>query len=93
MENQEKLPMSQETPQKNEENTDILKKTIEFYENKLKEQEEKFQNDIQTLLNNSKQLNFEETTKKKEIIDEIDENDEIQESSKNIIKKLNLKRR
>jgi len=90
MENQEKLPMSQETPQKNEENTDILKKTIEFYENKLKEQEEKFQNDIQTLLNNSKQLNFEETTKKKEIIDE---NDEIQESSKNIIKKLNLKRR
>lgn len=89
MENQEKLPMSQETPQKNEENTDILKKTIEFYENKLKEQEEKFQNDIQTLLNNSKQLNFEETTKK-EIIDE---NDEIQESSKNIIKKLNLKRR
>lgn len=89
MENQEKLPMSQETPQ-NEENTDILKKTIEFYENKLKEQEEKFQNDIQTLLNNSKQLNFEETTKKKEIIDE---NDEIQESSKNIIKKLNLKRR
>lgn len=90
MENQEKLPMSQETPQKNEENTDILKKTIEFYENKLKEQEEKFQNDIQTLLNNSKQLNFEETTKQKEIIDE---NDEIQESSKNIIKKLNLKRR
>lgn len=90
MENQEKLPMSQETPQKNEENTDILKKTIEFYENKLKEQEEKFQNDIQTLLNNSKQLNFEEPTKKKEIIDE---NDEIQESSKNIIKKLNLKRR
>ena len=90
MENQEKLPMSQETPQKNEENTDILKKTIEFYENKLKEQEEKFQNDIQTLLNNSKQLNFEETTKKKEIIDE---NDEIQESSKNIIKNLNLKRR
>lgn len=90
MENQEKLPMSQETPQKNEENTDILKKTIEFYESKLKEQEEKFQNDIQTLLNNSKQLNFEETTKKKEIIDE---NDEIQESSKNIIKKLNLKRR
>lgn len=90
MENQEKLPISQETPQKNEENTDILKKTIEFYENKLKEQEEKFQNDIQTLLNNSKQLNFEETTKKKEIIDE---NDEIQESSKNIIKKLNLKRR
>lgn len=90
MENQEKLPMSQETPQKNEENTDILKKTIEFYENKLKEQEEKFRNDIQTLLNNSKQLNFEETTKKKEIIDE---NDEIQESSKNIIKKLNLKRR
>lgn len=90
MENQEKLPMSQETPQKNEENTDILKKTIEFYENKLKEQEEKFQNDIQTLLNNSKQLNFEETTKKKEIIDE---NDEIQESSENIIKKLNLKRR
>lgn len=90
MENQEKLPMSQETPQKNEENTDILKKTIEFYENKLKEQEEIFQNDIQTLLNNSKQLNFEETTKKKEIIDE---NDEIQESSKNIIKKLNLKRR
>lgn len=90
MENQEKLPMSQETPQKNEENTDILKKTIEFYENKLKEQEEKFQNDIQTLLNNSKQLNFEENTKKKEIIDE---NDEIQESSKNIIKKLNLKRR
>lgn len=91
MENQEKLPMPQETPQeKNEENTDILKKTIEFYENKLKEQEEKFQNDIQTLLNNSKQLNFEETTKKKEIIDE---NDEIQESSENIIKKLNLKRR
>lgn len=90
MENQEKLPMSQETPPKNEENTDILKKTIEFYENKLKEQEEKFQNDIQTLLNNSKQLNFEETTKKKEIIDE---NDEIQESSENIIKKLNLKRR
>lgn len=90
MENQEKLPMPQETPQKNEENTDILKKTIEFYEKKLKEQEEKFQNDIQTLLNNSKQLNFEETTKKKEIIDE---NDEIQESSKNIIKKLNLKRR
>lgn len=90
MENQEKLPMPQETPQKNEENTDILKKTIEFYENKLKEQEEKFQNDVQTLLNNSKQLNFEETTKKKEIIDE---NDEIQESSENIIKKLNLKRR
>ena len=90
MENQEKLPMSQETPPKNEENTDILKKTIEFYENKLKEQEEKFQNDIQTLLNNSKQLNFEETTKKKEINDE---NDEIQESSENIIKKLNLKRR
>lgn len=90
MENQEKLPMPQETPQKNEENTDILKKTIEFYEKKLKEQEEKFKNDIQTLLNNSKQLNFEETTKKKEIIDE---NDEIQESSKNIIKKLNLKRR
>ena len=90
MENQEKLPMSQETPPKNEENTDILKKTIEFYENKLKEQEEKFQNDIQTLLNNSKQLNFEETTKKKEMIDE---NDKIQESSKNIIKKLNLKRR
>lgn len=90
MENQEKLPMPQETPPKNEENTDILKKTIEFYENKLKEQEEKFQNDIQTLLNNSKQLNFEETTKKKEIIDE---NDEIQESSENIIKKLNLKRR
>lgn len=89
MENQEKLPMSQETPQ-NEENTDILKKTIEFYENKLKEQEEKFQNDIQTLLNNSKQLNFEETTKKKEIIEE---NDEIQESAKNIIKNLNLKRR
>lgn len=90
MENQEKLPMPQETPQKNEENTDILKKTIEFYENKLKEQEEKFQNDVQTLLNNSKQLNFEENTKKKEIIDE---NDEIQESSENIIKKLNLKRR
>lgn len=90
MENQEKLPIPQETPPKNEENTDILKKTIEFYENKLKEQEEKFQNDIQTLLNNSKQLNFEETTKKKEIIDE---NDEIQESSENIIKKLNLKRR
>lgn len=90
MENQENLPMPQETPQKNEENTDILKKTIEFYENKLKEQEEKFQNDVQTLLNNSKQLNFEETTKKKEIIDE---NDEIQESSENIIKKLNLKRR
>lgn len=90
MENQEKSPMPQETPPKNEENTDILKKTIEFYENKLKEQEEKFQNDVQTLLNNSKQLNFEETTKKKEIIDE---NDEIQESSENIIKKLNLKRR
>lgn len=90
MENQEKSPMPQETPQKNEENTDILKKTIEFYENKLKEQEEKFKNDVQTLLNNSKQLNFEETTKKKEIIDE---NDEIQESSENIIKKLNLKRR
>ena len=90
MENQEKLPMSQKTPPKNEENTDTLKKTIEFYENKLKEQEEKFQNDIQTLLSNSKQLNFEETTKKKETIDE---NDEIQKSSENIIKKLKLKRR
>lgn len=90
MENQ-MLQNSQETPQKNEENVDVLKKTIEFYENKLLEQEEKFKNDIQTLLNNSKQLNFESMYAKNDEV--IEEKDEIEESSENIIKKLNLKRR
>lgn len=90
MENQ-MLQNSQETPQKNEENVDVLKKTIEFYENKLLEQEEKFKNDIQTLLNNSKQLNFESVYAKNDEV--IEEKDEIEESSENIIKKLNLKRR
>ncbi len=91
MENQ-MLQNSQETPpKKNEENVDVLKKTIEFYENKLLEQEEKFKNDIQTLLNNSKQLNFESMYAKNDEV--IEEKDEIEESSENIIKKLNLKRR
>lgn len=90
MENQ-MLQNSQETPRKNEENVDVLKKTIEFYENKLLEQEEKFKNDIQTLLNNSKQLNFESVYAKNDEV--IEEKDEIEESSENIIKKLNLKRR
>ena len=90
MENQ-MLQNSQETPQKNEENVDVLKKTIEFYENKLLEQEEKFKNDIQTLLNNSKQLNFESMYAKNDEV--IEEKDEIEESTENIIKKLNLKRR